>query len=183
MDSIDTNWSNESLKTLYKISCTINAARTRQELLADFIDVFSKSIGVRSSLVRLLTDDGWMEAVSSYGISKTQLRKHIKTPIDGSMFSRSSDVIGESHEAFLREIVKREPVTVYAVPVRYQVRTHGLINLYSDSARQVSRETRRLWLAAGKHLGHALDKYIEETEQKQQLIQNERNIIANELHD
>ena len=183
MDSIDTNWSNDSLKTLYRISCTINAARTRQELLADFIDVFSKSVGVSSSLVRLLTDDGWMEVVSSYGISKSRLRNHLRTPIDGSMFSRSSDVIGESHEAFLREIVKRAPVTVYAVPVRYQVRTHGLINLYSDSAKRLSKETRRLWLAAGRHLGHALDKHLEQTEQKQQLIQNERNIIANELHD
>ena len=183
MDSIDTNWSNESLKTLYKVSCTINAARTRQELLADFIDVFSKSIGVRSGLVRLLTDDGWMEVVSSYGISKSRLRNHLRTPIDGSMFSRSSDVIGESHEAFLREIVKSAPATVYAVPVRYQVRTHGLINLYSDSAKRLSKETRRLWLAAGRHLGHALDKHLEQTEQKQQLIQNERNIIANELHD
>ena len=183
MDSIDTNWSVESLQALYKISCTINAARTRQELLSDFIDVFSRDIGVSASLVRLLTDDGWMEVVSSYGIGKGQIREHLRTPIDGTMFSRSNEVVGESHEAFLREIVNDKSLSIYAVPVRYQVRTHGLINLYIDRRRKLSKETHRLWLAAGKHLGHALDKFIEETEHKQQLIQNERNIIANELHD
>ena len=183
MDSINTDWSLESLQTLYKISSTINAARTRQELLSDFIDVFTRNIDVEASLVRLLTDDGWMEVVSSYGIDKAALQKYDRTPIDGSMFSRSYDEIGESHEAFLREIVRQPALKVYAVPVRYHIRTHGLINIYTDGGKKLTPETHRLWLAAGEHLGHALDKFIEDSEQKQQLIQNERNIIANELHD
>lgn len=183
MDSINTDWSLESLQTLYKISSTINAARTRQELLSDFIDVFTRNIDVEASLVRLLTDDGWMEVVSSYGIDKAALQKYDRTPIDGSMFSRSYDEIGESHEAFLREIVRQPAFKVYAVPVRYHIRTHGLINIYTDGGKKLTPETHRLWLAAGEHLGHALDKFIEDSEQKQQLIQNERNIIANELHD
>ena len=183
MDSINTDWSLESLQTLYKISSTINAARTRQELLSDFIDVFTRNIDVKASLVRLLTDDGWMEVVSSYGIDKARLKKYNRTPIDGSMFSRSYDEIGESHEAFLREIVRKPGLKIYAVPVRYHIRTHGLINLYADKGTKLKPETHRLWLTAGEHLGHALDKFIEDSEQKQQLIQNERNIIANELHD
>jgi two-component system nitrate/nitrite sensor histidine kinase NarX len=183
VDSINTDWSIESLQTLYKISSTINAARTRQELLSDFIDVFTRNIDVEASLVRLLTDDGWMEVVSSYGIDKTALQKHDRTPIDGSMFSRSYDKIGESHETFLREIVRQPALKIYAVPVRYHIRTHGLINIYADEGKKLTPETHKLWLAAGEHLGHALDKFIEDSEQKQQLIQNERNIIANELHD
>jgi len=183
VDSINTDWSLESLQTLYKISSTINAARTRQELLSDFIDVFTRNIDVKASLVRLLTDDGWMEVVSSYGIDKARLKKYNRTPIDGSMFSRSYDEIGESHEAFLREIVRKPGLKIYAVPVRYHIRTHGLINLYADKGTKLKPETHRLWLTAGEHLGHALDKFIEDSEQKQQLIQNERNIIANELHD
>ena len=183
MDSKNTNWSIESLNTLYKISNTINAARTRQELLSDFIDVFSRNIAVDASLVRLLTDEGWMEVVSSYGIDKSQLKKYQKTPIDGSLFSRSNDVVGESYEPFLREIVSDNTLSVFAIPVRYHVRTHGVINLYANNNQKLPAETHRLWITAGEHLGQALDKFIEDTEQKQQLIQNERNIIANELHD
>ncbi len=183
MDSIDTNWSIESLQTLYKISNTINAARTRHELLSDFIDVFTRNIDVDASLVRLLTDDGWMEIVSSYGIDKDQLNSYQKTPIDGLMFSRSNEVVGQSHEGFLREIVSDSSLKAYAIPIRYHVRTHGLINLFTDNSKKLSSETHKLWLTAGEHLGQALDKFIEETEQKQLLIQNERNIIANELHD
>ena len=183
MDSIDTNWSIESLQTLYKISNAINAAHTRQELLSDFIDVFTRNIEVNASLVRLLTDDGWMEIVSSYGIDKDQLESYHKTPIDGSMFSRSNEFVGESHEEFLREIIDCDSMTIYAIPVRYHVRTHGLINVYADSRKKLPDETHQLWLTAGEHLGQALDRFIEEAEQKQRLIQNERNIIANELHD
>ncbi len=183
MDSINTNWNIESLTTLYKISSTINAARTRQELLSDFIDVFTRNIDVKASLVRLLTDDGWMEIVSSYGIDKDRLHNYHKTPIDGSMFSRSNDAVGESNETFLRDIVSDDSLSIYAVPVRYHVRTHGLINIFTDCSKNLSTETHKLWLSAGEHLGLALDKFIEESEQKQQLIQNERNIIANELHD
>ena len=183
MDSIDTNWSIESLQTLYKISNAINAAHTRQELLSDFIDVFTRNIEVNASLVRLLTDDGWMEIVSSYGIDKDQLESYHKTPIDGSMFSRSNEFVGESHEEFLREIIDCDSMTIYAIPVRYHVRTHGLINVYADNRKKLPDETHQLWLTAGEHLGQALDRFIEEAEQKQRLIQNERNIIANELHD
>ncbi len=124
-----------------------------------------------------------MEVVSSYGIDKSQLKKYQKTPIDGSLFSRSNDVVGESYEPFLREIVSDNTLSVFAIPVRYHVRTHGVINLYANNNQKLPAETHRLWITAGEHLGQALDKFIEDTEQKQQLIQNERNIIANELHD
>jgi two-component system nitrate/nitrite sensor histidine kinase NarX len=67
--------------------------------------------------------------------------------------------------------------------VRYHVRTHGVINLYSNTRKKLPAETHHLWIAAGEHLAQALDKFIEDSEQKQLLIQNERNIIANELHD
>jgi len=183
VDSININWSLEALQTLYKISNTINAARTRQELLADFLDVFTRNIEVKASLVRLLTDDGWMEIVSSVGIDKNQLIQYQKTPIDGSMFSRSSELVGESSEPFLREIIKDNSSTIYAVPVRYHVRTLGVINLFTNESEPLPTEIHRLWITAGEHLGQALDKFIEDSEQKQQLIQNERNIIANELHD
>ena len=183
MESIKTDWSIEALQTLYKVSSTINAARTPQELLSDFIDTFTRDIDVEASLVRLLTDDGWMEVVSSFGIDKKRLNDYHKTPIDGSMFSRPWDRIGESHETFLRDIIKKPGLKIYAVPVRYHIRTHGVINIYSDGSRTLPEETQRLCLAAGEHLGQALDKFMEDSEQKQQLIQNERNIIANELHD
>jgi two-component system nitrate/nitrite sensor histidine kinase NarX len=183
MDNIDTNWSIESLQTLYKVSTTINVASTRQELLSDFTDVFTRNINVEAGLVRLLTDDGWMEIVASYGIDKDRLNNFHRTPIDGSIFSRSNETVGESKESFLREIVEDASLTIYAIPVRYHVRTHGVINLYSNSRKKPPAETQRLWLAAGEHLAQALDKFIEDSEQKQLLIQNERNIIANELHD
>ena len=183
MDSIDTNWSIESLATLYKISNTINAARTQQELLSDFIDVFSRNIGVDASLVRLLTDDGWMEVVSSFGIDKDRMKTYHKTPIDGSMFSRPSKTVSKSVEPFLRNIVNDDSYTIFAIPVRYYIRTHGVINLYTHNSENLTAETHRLWITAGELLGQAVDKFIEDVEQKQRLIQNERNIIANELHD
>jgi len=162
VNSIDTNWSVESLKTLYRISDTINAARTRQELLTDFIGVFAREIAVKASLVRLLTDDGWMEIASSFGIDKDRLNRYHKTPIDGSMFSRSSEIVGESDEPFLRELVNDDYATIFAIPVRYHVRTLGVINLFTNTNQSLTAEMHRLWITAGEHLGLALDKFIED---------------------
>ena len=182
MERNNTDWSIESLRTLYKISNSINAARTRQELLSDFIDAFTRDIAVESGLVRLLTDDGWMEIASSFNINKKLLKKYDRTPIDGTMFSRSYEIIGKSSEPFLQEFLKDESYSIYAIPVRYHIRTLGVINMFTKM-KKLSPETHRLWIAVGEHLGQALDRFGEETEQRQQLIQNERNIIANELHD
>ncbi len=183
MDSNKINWSIESLNTLYQVSSAINLANSRQELLSDFISTFTRNIGAEASLVRLLSDDGWMEIVSSYGINENDLKVFQKTPIDGTMFSRTSETIYESTEPFLREILTDGKYKIYTVPVRHIVRTRGVINIFSTTPFKFTDETHQLWLKVGEHLGQALEKLDEESEAKQQLIQNERNIIANELHD
>ncbi len=183
MDSNKINWSIESLNTLYQVSSAINLANSRQELLSDFISTFTRNIGAEASLVRLLSDDGWMEVVSSYGINEPELSVFQKTPIDGTMFSRTSETIYESTEPFLREILTDGEYKIYTIPVRHIVRTRGVINIFSTTPFKFTDETHQLWLKVGEHLGQALEKLDEESEAKQQLIQNERNIIANELHD
>lgn len=183
MDKSATNWSLTSLESLYRLSSTINAARTREELVSDFIEVLSDNDTIQASIVRILTDDGWMELAASTGIDKAQLDQHKKTPIDGSMFNRSNDNISESQEAFLKGIIENNTLKVLAIPIRHHVRTLGVINLYIGKDVNISQEITKMWLRAGEHLALALDKLLEEAEFKEQLIQAERNIIANELHD
>ena len=183
MGSNQINWSIESLNTLYQISSVINLANTREELLSDFISNLTRQLGADASIVRLLTDDGWMEIVASYGINDTDLKIFQKTPIDGTMFSRTSETIHESAEPFLHEIHSDGKYKIYTIPVRHIVRTRGVINIFSRTPIKFTDETHQLWLKAGEHLGQALEKLDEESEAKQQLIQNERNMIANELHD
>ena len=184
MDKSEHNWSRGSLETLYKLSSAINAARSREELLCDFLETLSAdNENIKAGIIRLLTDDGWMELAATSDIEKSSLVNHHRTPIDGSMFSRSSDNISESHEAFLKEIVESNALKILAIPVRYHVRTLGVINLYIDKNIDIDTETSKMWLRAGEHLALELDKLLEDVEIKEQLIQEERNIIANELHD
>ena len=184
MDKTEHNWSQASLETLYKLSSAINASRSREELLCDFLEVLSNDNDkIKASLIRLLTDDGWMELAATYDIDNQALANHHRTPIDGSMFSRSSDSIGETQEPFLKDLIESDSCKVLAVPIRYHVRTLGVINLYIDKDIELDTETCKMWLRAAEHLALELDKLLEDIELKEQLIQEERNIIANELHD
>ena len=68
--------------------------------------------------------------LSATAKANNELANHHRTPIDGSMFSRSSDSIGETQEPFLKDIIESDSCKILAVPIRYHVRTLGVINLY-----------------------------------------------------
>ena len=182
--SISEIWNKNSLQLLYDITSTIQAENDKDELLNDLLELISHHVHAISATVRLITDEGHMNLVASIGLDKKteKILKH--TPIDGTLFRRHQNPIEEIRQGSITNFDNPNHSIIWTVPVRYQLRTLGVINLMlPDSTIELDDETARLLLKIGLHLGLAIDQYRINKELTQKVVQKERNSLANELHD
>ena len=182
--SISEIWNKYSLRLLYDVASTIQAEDDKDDMLIDLLGLISHHVHARAATLRLLTDDGYMALVSSIGLNKAQKSKLKRTPIDGSLFARHKDPVEEVKLSSSTTFNSFEDSIVWSVPVRYQLRTLGVINLIlPNTTIKLDDENARLLIKVGLHLGLAIDQYRHNIEEKQKIIQKERNSLANELHD
>ncbi len=176
-------WSKTSLKLLYQVISTLNSAHSNRQILHDFLFLLKQHFHSEACSIQLITNDGLMDLVASEGISEAQADAIQHMPIDGHLFSFETDVINEIqiHDSEL-DINEKKTVQL-CIPVRYKIRTLGVINLFISKRPDITEEMAYLLLSIGAHLGEALKKQQLDTLEKQQLIQQERNMLANELHD
>ncbi len=182
-ESTSFEWSKTSLKLLYQVISTLNAAHSDRQILHDFLFLLKQHFHSKACSIQLITNDGLMDLVATEGISKSQADTIQHMPIDGHLFSFETDVINEIqvHDSEL-DFGSRKTIQI-CVPVRYKIRTLGVINLFTEELLDITEEVAYLLLSIGAHLGEALKKQQLETLARQQLIQEERNMLANELHD
>lgn len=178
-------WSNTSLNTLSRMVCSINAASNKRDLLDLFINQAMMEFHANAGIIRLLSDLGWMELASSANISENLIDPYLITPIEGSLFSRDENILTELNPPAFAGLFGDSDITMLTIPIRHHVCSQGVINLFltQEISLSLSPEECRLMLETGKQLGIALDRFHHETEARQLLIQQERNILANELHD
>jgi len=176
-------WNSDSLNILSRLVCSINATNNRQDLLDLFINQAVIEFRATAGLIRLLTDTGWMELVASANIDEYLVDSCRITPIEGSLFSRDENIVTELNPAVFTGLFDHARMTMLTIPIRHHICSQGVINLFHTGAVSLSPEECRLMLEIGKQLGIALDRFHHEAEERQQLIQQERNMLANELHD
>ena len=183
---------NQSLEILYDMAASLNAAHDLDDLLARFLQTLMKVVSARAATVRLLTDDGYMRLVASIGIDKVLREKEELMPADCSACGRalaSGDIVRhtELHRCS-REIdhpfFEGEPLEMVVVPLQYRDKTLGLYNLFTDNPRLAADEDMHdLLISIGRHLGMAVEKSRLDTESQRLALMQERQTIANELHD
>lgn len=179
-----TNFNRDHLTFLYEISCLINTAESNVTVFDQLLKLVTKKLGGTGAIIRLLTDDGWMEMHASYGLDNEQLASLNKTPIDGSLFYYQKQPIKEVRRTSASHLVDIKDTDMLSIPVRHQVHTLGVLNIFiAPEDFELDDEKARMLLAIGEHLGMIIEKYRLDNVAKQKLIQEERNMIANELHD
>jgi len=178
------NLNSDDLQFLYDVSCTINAIDNRSELLTELLKFATQRIHGQGAVIRLISDEGWMDLISSYNVKESLLVNIQHTPIEGSLFSHEispSDEIRVKHSNLL---FNGETGQMISIPLRHQVHTLGAINIMFDAeACEIDKNTAFVLLAFGQHVGQIIERSRLDNAAKQQLIQSERNMIANELHD
>jgi len=178
------NWSKESLDFLYKVTCTINAAENSSDLLSELLKLVTNRLGGSSAVVRLISEDDWMDLHASYGLSEQQLEKFQRTPIDASLFSHENQPAREIRTTTSSQLITTNNTCMISIPIRHQVHTLGVLNIFAEPGQvTIDDETALMLLAVGQHIGLVIEKNRLNDVTRQKLIQEERNMLANELHD
>jgi len=176
-------WSTSSLTLLYRINSTLSSAIEEQQKLHDFLILLKQNFNAAAGSIQLITDDGLMNLIAHFGITEEQANSIQHAPIDGHLFSFETDVIDEIQIRKNTLDPENLPPKQLCIPVRYKIRTLGVINLFVNDDIEIDEELAYLLLSIGAHLGESIEQSFIEQKERQQLIKDERNIIANELHD
>lgn len=176
-------WSTSSLTLLYAVTSSLSSANEEKQTLHDFLILLRQHFNAAASSIQLITDDGLMNLVAHIGITEDQANSIQYAPIDGHLFSFETDVIDEIQIRKNELDIDTLPPKQLCIPVRFKIQTLGVINLFVEADIEITEELAYLLLSLGAHLGEFIERANIEQKNRQQLIKNERNIIANELHD
>lgn len=176
-------WSSSSLLLLYRITSSLSSANEDKQILHDFLILLKQHFNDAAGSIQLITDDGIMNLVAHFGITVEQANSIQHAPIDGHLFTFETNVIDEIQIRQNESGIDSLPKKQLCIPVRYKIRTLGVINLFVNDSIDITEELAYLLLAVGAHLGESVERFHKEQKNRRQLIKNERNIIANELHD
>jgi len=176
-------WSPKSLTLLYRVTGSLSSANEQKQILHDFLVSLKQHFHAGAASIQLITDDGLMHLISYFGITEEQANSIQHAPIDGHLFSFETDVIDEIKIRKSELEIDTLPPKQLCIPVRYKIRTLGVINLFVEDDIEITEELAYLLLSIGAHLGEFVERNNIEEKSRRQLIKDERNIIANELHD
>ncbi len=175
--------SHSSLVLLYRVASALSSVNEKDQSLHDFLILLKQHFSVTAGSIQLITDDGLMNLISYFGFTKEQASSIQHTPIDGHLFSFETEVIDDIQIHENKLDIDTLPPKQLCIPVRYKIQTLGIINLFVESDICITEELAYLLLSIGAHLGEFIERSNIEEKNHRQLIKNERNIIANELHD
>jgi len=176
-------WNSSSLSLLYRITSTLSSAHEDKQVLHDFLVLLKQHFNAGAGSIQLITDDGLMNLISYFGITEEQANSIQYAPIDGHLFSFETDAIDEIHIRQNELDANALPPKQLCIPVRFKIQTLGVINLFVEDEIDINEELAYLLLSLGAHLGEFFERARNENKNRLQLIKDERNIIANELHD
>jgi len=177
-------WDASSLAFLYELSCEISKLEHNASPFDGLLKLITEHLGGSSAFVRLISEEGWMDLYASYGLNDNQITLLQHTPIDGYLFSNENQATRGIRFAPASALIEDAKTQMVIIPVRQQLHTLGALNILLNSDEfELCDEKARMLLSVGQHIGFAIEKLRLEAVARQKLIQQERNMIANELHD
>lgn len=181
----------QSLDILYEIASSLTRPGTLDQQLVGFLDTFIELVDARAATVHLSTDDGHMQRIASRGVEAGHPDNGAALvapcPYCGWTLTRGTVHVLTQTFACARRPEYREladPQEIAIVPVQYQSRTLGIYTLYlTSSVSGLGEDTLDLLTGIGRHLGLAVEKARLDHDARRLTIIEERNMLANELHD
>ncbi len=182
----------QSLDILYDVTASLNRPGGLDKQVAGFLDTLIALMDGLAASVRLRSDDGVMQTVASRGTEASIADKHLldqRCPHcgwkvesgllhfqQGHDFSCERTTPPHAGDPQFRELI--------AIPVRYQENTLGVYSLLLDRPiSALGEDAPDLLIAIARHLGLAIRKANLDTDARRFAIAEERQMIANDLHD
>lgn len=183
---------NHELSALYEIAAFLNEPATVEDLCRGFIQRVISALGAQGGAVRIF--DGKSQKLFLLiheGLSEDFVKK------EASVCSGEC-VCGEAVRVAMPMVadINRPPAnmtlmtckregfqTASAFTIRYKKRVIGIYNLYFTGTRPVTEREIHLLEILGQHLGVAVENQRLVSRDKELAVSEERNLLAQELHD
>jgi two-component system nitrate/nitrite sensor histidine kinase NarX len=181
---------NHAQNILYDVAASINTCHDLKELLNRFCDALYLALDTNNVSIWLVTENNWLEYITSTGIKPDVIEQHKKVKLTESLSNtlvnnkilHNNEQVRQLAEVLLCDV--REDHKSYYVPLHYQDRTLGVIRIKVNTLPYRDHlDFEHLLATLAKHLSLAIEKARIDQESRRTIIMQERSLIANELHD
>jgi two-component system nitrate/nitrite sensor histidine kinase NarX len=173
---------NQSLELLYEIAAAINTSAALEHLLERSAEKLLPCVGGDAATIHLYDENNELQMLKSVGAVDVIEQTELDHGMTGGTLAPSDSQTGDVEVAGASG--NGGDQSRLTVPLRYQERSLGMLNLYTSKADIADDiEVRRLLISVGKHLGMAIAKSRLDQESKNLSLMRERTSLAYELHD
>ncbi len=183
---------NEELATLYEVAALLAEPGSTEDLCREFLRKLGARLGARAGAVRLIqADTGRLhlyvqEALPDEFVAAERCLERGECLCGeaaqrqrGGVYPLKRHVAGE--EAY--RCARIGFATVGVFPIRFGAQQLGVFNLYFREPHEFTPAQRQMLETMGQHLGIALESQRLAAREKEMAISEERNLLAQELHD
>jgi two-component system nitrate/nitrite sensor histidine kinase NarX len=183
---------NEELGTLYEIAALLAEPAATEDLCRSFLKKLTSRLGARAGAVRLVQpDSGKLHLLVHEGLAGDFVEA--ERCLDrgeclcgeaaqrqrGGIYALKHHAPGEA--SYRCERLGFATIGVY--PIRFSNQQLGIFNLYFSEPREFTAAERQMLETLGQHLGIAIGSQRLVAREKEMAISEERNLLAQELHD
>ena len=183
---------NRELAALYDVAAFLNSSTAIEPMCNIVLEKLATLVDAHDGVVRLMDLKGEeLKIVASRGVSKTFLSEELCLEV-GNCLCGEAARDGIAMSADFSSPFQRLPLhtckrdgfqSVVAIPIRSKQQVLGMINLFFETPRTLPPSEIRLLESVGQHLGVAIENQQLIAREKEMAISEERNLLAQELHD
>jgi len=181
------------LAALYDTATFLNTASTIEMLCDGVLSKMDVLFGAQAGVIRLVDPKGkGIPIVACYGVSEDFLVKENQLQCGECLCGETAqnkaaasyNVSQVSDQLVSKQICKREGFEgIVSVPIKARQRVIGVLNLFFHQPRILPPSEMNLLGTVSQHLGAAIENQLFVDREKEMAISEERNLLAQELHD
>jgi two-component system, NarL family, nitrate/nitrite sensor histidine kinase NarX len=183
---------NIELGTLYEIAALLSQPASLEQLCRDFLRKLISRLDAQGGAVRLIeADTGKIHLLAQEGMPDALVESERCLKKAECLCGEGAQRLHPSVHILSRGTYRNEPyrcreagfATVGVFPIRFRDQSLGLFNLYFRDPREFVAQERFMLETLGQHLGIAVANQRLVAREKEMAISEERNLLAQELHD
>ncbi len=181
---------NDEVSTLYEVTGFLSGAHAIEALCGGFLQRIMTRLQADGGTVRILDERGHLYLTVHEGVSDAIIEEERCLKVDdclcGTATRQGVIIVRDFRELDARRRYRCQEegarsIGIFQILVREQV--IGSFSLHFSQQREISADERRLLEILGRHLGSAIENQRLIAREKEFAIANERNLLAQGLHD
>ena len=181
----------QALRVFSEVTTGVAEEHDPEALLARSLGTMIRLAGAQAGAVRVVTEDGaHMRLVASQGLPADVVARERLVNLDCGICGAAVSAEAVRQSAELQHCAKHTGGNYFdqcgaavVVPLQHMGRVHGAYTLFFADPREIAEELALLFRSISEHLGLALENARLLRENMRMTLMNERQLMANEVHD